>query len=72
MRRFLTFTYNETYPSGGWNDFTGDYVTLEQALQSREGARSGVAQYFQVVDTFDGTCTQWILDSDRKWQLCSG
>ena len=33
MKRYLLFMYYDYYPSGGWNDFAGDYDTVEEALK---------------------------------------
>jgi hypothetical protein len=33
MKRFLLFTFAEYYPSGGWNDFAGDFDTAENAIR---------------------------------------
>jgi hypothetical protein len=31
MKRFLVFGYDNWYPSGGWDDFRGEFDTLEEA-----------------------------------------
>lgn len=31
MERYLVFAGDHYYPSGGWDDFHGDYASLEQA-----------------------------------------
>ena len=31
MKRFLAFAGSRYYPSGGWEDFIGDFDTLEEA-----------------------------------------
>lgn len=34
MKKYLAFYGSVYYPSGGMNDFIGDYETLEEAIQS--------------------------------------
>lgn len=34
MKRYLVFCYEEFYPNGGWDDFTGDYDSIGEAAQS--------------------------------------
>jgi hypothetical protein len=31
MKRYLLFTYQIYYPSGGWNDFKGSFDDIEEA-----------------------------------------
>lgn len=33
MRQYLVFIYESYYPEGGWNDFCGDFDTVEEAKQ---------------------------------------
>jgi hypothetical protein len=33
MKRFLLFSYDDYYPCGGWNDFDGDFDTVEAAKE---------------------------------------
>ena len=33
MKRFLLFSGDHYYPSGGWKDFCGDYDSVEEATQ---------------------------------------
>lgn len=47
MKRYLLFQCNDYYPSGGWDDFVGDYDTIEDAQglhPSRSRRRVRVAQ----------------------------
>lgn len=43
MKRYLVFAYDEYYPSGGMNDFVGDYDDLKVAIYNlkRSGMLSG-------------------------------
>ncbi len=34
MKRFLAFYNQDYYPSGGMNDFIGDFETLEEAVNA--------------------------------------
>lgn len=31
LKHYLVFEYPDYYPSGGWNDFIGDFDTIEEA-----------------------------------------
>ena len=33
MKRYAVFVYEFYYPAGGWDDFRGDYDTLEEAVK---------------------------------------
>ncbi len=48
MRRFLLFSGDEFYPSGGWDDFKGDYSTLPYA--QIEAGEATEYTWAQVVD----------------------
>ncbi len=39
MKRYLLFSGDEYYPRGGWDDFQGEYDTLEEAkiIVERQG-----------------------------------
>jgi hypothetical protein len=38
MNRYLLFAGYDYYPSGGWNDFRGDFENLDVAVdQARQG-----------------------------------
>lgn len=45
MKRYLLFAGNYFYPLGGWNDFVGDYDTIEEALQY------AVKEWWHIVDS---------------------
>ena len=36
MKRYLLFSGDEFYPCGGWNDFQGEYDTVEEAKEIAE------------------------------------
>jgi (2Fe-2S) ferredoxin len=70
MKRYLLFSGDHYYPSGGWKDFCGDYDSAEEAVQYlkekclKDYYMSG--SWYHVVDTqapkeivdaiFDGMC----------------
>lgn len=47
MKRFLVFSGDQYYPSGGWGDFQGGYDTLEEALASPDYTK---ADWGHIVD----------------------
>lgn len=51
MNRFLLFSFENYYPSGGWEDFAGDYATLDEAKDARFVSRGKSAH---IVDTQTG------------------
>lgn len=51
LKRFLLFTYDDFYPSGGWNDFKGSFDTLEEAKEARKASSS---YYCNIIDTETG------------------
>lgn len=44
---FLLFTYDQYYPSGGWNDFRGIYPDIETA---KKAAKERNAENWHVVE----------------------
>lgn len=34
MKRYLVFAGDKWYPSGGWDDFKGDFNTIEEGKES--------------------------------------
>lgn len=56
MKRFLLFAYGITSPDGGWNDFKGDYETLEEAVIQGETYCKEIEIWcnvsYEVVDSF--------------------
>jgi hypothetical protein len=49
MKRYLLFTGNQYYPSGGWSDFKGSFDTVEEALIETRG------DWWHIVDSEIGT-----------------
>ena len=39
MKRFMLFGHDSYYPSGGWNDFEGDFDTIEEAQAHIDGQK---------------------------------
>ncbi len=58
MKRFVVFKFDQYYPSGGWNDFTGSFDTVEEARASIvershfDHAQILDSQEFKVVEEF--------------------
>lgn len=52
MKRFLLFTFDEYYPSGGWADFVDSFETIEEA---RTRATTRQRDEYQIVDGAHGT-----------------
>lgn len=50
MKRYLLFSMLGYYPSGGWDDFRGDYETLDEAIQA---AAKCTLDFYHIVDTDD-------------------
>lgn len=50
MKRYLLFEGAEYYPGGGWDDFTGDFDTVEEARATAKG-RTTRADWWQIIDT---------------------
>ena len=48
MKRFLVFTFDRWYPSGGWSDYAGSYATLEEA---QDRVFKTICDCYQIVDT---------------------
>ena len=46
MKRYMLFAGDHYYPSGGMNDYRGDYDTLEMAIRS-----TGRCDWWHVYDT---------------------
>ena len=61
MKRYLLFLGSEYYPSGGWNDFQGDFDTIKEAeiVAEKEGD-----DWFQIIDT---KTKKEILSYKRDW-----
>lgn len=51
MKNFLLFCFDQYYPSGGWSDFSGDYESLEAAMES---AANRKIDFWHIVDLAHG------------------
>lgn len=51
MKRYLLFRFDRFYPTGGWNDFSAAYDTIEEA---REFGKLPGGDYYQIVDSHTG------------------
>ena len=55
MKRFLLFGFDAYYPTGGMNDFVGDFDLKEDA---RADANINSARdFYQILDTESGECS---------------
>lgn len=48
MKRYLVFKGSDYYPNGGWEDFSGDFDTIEEA---REAATTNRYEWSHIIDT---------------------
>lgn len=46
--RYLLFTYEKYYPGGGWQDFIGEYASLEEAKLAANSHE--ILQFAEIVD----------------------
>jgi len=54
MNRYLLFSGDDYYPSGGWQDFRGDFETIEKAKEHFLVDKDGNRDWMHVVDSTDG------------------
>lgn len=60
LKRYLVFEWGGHNESGGWNDFTGSFQTIEQAQQAIAGGPSSTRDRewdgvnWQIVDAQSG------------------
>lgn len=64
MKKYLLFSMLGYYPSGGWDDFRGDFETLDEAI---EAAAKCTFDFYHIVDTDD----KEIVKQGRPGQLKS-
>jgi hypothetical protein len=50
MKRYLVFKGPRFYPCGGWEDFAGSFVSLDDAISKAGEGQSFVAGWAHVVD----------------------
>ncbi len=48
MKRYLLFCMESYYPSGGWDDFCGDFDSIEEAKERMRAQQH--TDYWHVVD----------------------
>jgi hypothetical protein len=53
MNRYLLFTGYNCYPNGGWEDFQGDYDTIEEAEARVERDKLSYQkhEWMQIIDS---------------------
>jgi hypothetical protein len=60
MKKFVLFAGSHHYPSGGWEDFRGDFKTVAEAIAASsvkwDGYINGVCDWYQIVDISRGEC----------------
>jgi hypothetical protein len=44
MKKYLLFCFYINYPGGGWNDYVGQYETIEEAMKNIQ------AEFYHIVD----------------------
>jgi len=56
MLRYALFAGDDYYPNGGWQDFSGSYASLEEALAAgRAHLDENYGSWYQVVDLSVGS-----------------
>jgi len=63
VKRYLLFCGHFYYPSGGWDDFSGDYDTIEEAKKHIE------YEWNQIVDLETGEV--FSEDGEEEWEPVS-
>lgn len=60
LKQFVLFAGSHYYPSGGWEDFRGDFATVDEAKAASsvpwDGYLMGVCDWYQIVDIRKGEC----------------
>ena len=54
MKQYLLFTFEQYYPSGGWEDFKEDFDDLNEAKKQGISYIGRGGDYFHVVDLLRG------------------
>ena len=54
MKRFFVFAGYTYYPAGGWDDFKGDFDTLEEAQSHLQSENVKETDWQQIVDSSTG------------------
>ena len=69
MKRYLLFVYSQYYPTGGWNDFAGDFATVENAKEMLLVLKSLDSEWWHIVDTETKTIVvSWSDYNDNSTQ----
>lgn len=78
MKRYLLFAGHTYYPSGGRNDFKGDFDCIQDAVQWIEDEKANVKEYWghldwwHVVDGADFMIVKTNLQFDRRSAVLTG
>ena len=69
MKRYLTFCGYDYYPAGGWDDFRGDFESLELAkAHCDDSKREDLVDWCQIVDTGTRRVRYWAKSrNDAGW-----
>lgn len=66
MKRYLLFGGNVYYAGGGWNDYLGDFDTVDAAVASEKASpvTERPAEWWHVVDRESGEVVRRDTDED--------
>lgn len=56
MKQYLLFAYPGYYPCGGWNDFCGEFDTVEDALLRLVDMDRDQAEFWHIIDSRSMNC----------------
>jgi len=71
MKRFLVFSGDTYYPCGGWDDFKGDFESLEEAKEfALRMLKEEHEDWTHVVDTRDRIVHVY-LPNKEQWKVYS-
>ena len=81
IKRFLVFTYDEYYPTGGWNDFRGSFETEQEIFNLCKRSTHGNIrfngdkdiygkEYLMIVDTHNPDDFTEYVWKDLKEKVC--
>lgn len=75
MNRYLLFTFDGYYPSGGWNDFQGSFDSIEEAVEFMQNLRDDYAQIAdietnRIVESYDKISSYEFVNNQYiyKWE----
>lgn len=74
MKRYLAFKGDDYYPSGGFEDFFGEYDNLEDAVSELEDSQKNTNRgpkpwYFEWAHIYDTELGEIIWDSYYKFEV---